>query len=84
MQGPREVQKRELVFLQFRLNQSSEDFSAIDYLLFSSFQEFLQRCPQTPLDPKDLTLAMCIPGLGAGAGAGNQGRQEAAGLTEGP
>ncbi|KAB0343303.1 hypothetical protein FD754_020229 [Muntiacus muntjak] len=42
VQGPREVQKRELVFLQFRLNQSSEDFSAIDYLLFSSFQEFLQ------------------------------------------
>ncbi|XP_062970285.1 proton-activated chloride channel isoform X2 [Cynocephalus volans] len=42
VQGPREVKKRELVFLQFRLNQSSEDFSAIDYLLFSSFQEFLQ------------------------------------------
>ncbi|XP_040302336.1 proton-activated chloride channel isoform X5 [Panthera pardus] len=43
VQGPREVKKRELVFLQFRLNESSEDFSAIDYLLFSSFQEFLQR-----------------------------------------
>ncbi|XP_058395796.1 proton-activated chloride channel isoform X3 [Diceros bicornis minor] len=43
VQGPREVKKRELVFLQFRLNKSSEDFSAIDYLLFSSFQEFLQR-----------------------------------------
>uniref|UniRef100_A0A2K5QIA9 Proton-activated chloride channel n=2 Tax=Cebidae TaxID=9498 RepID=A0A2K5QIA9_CEBIM len=42
VQGPREVKKRELVFLQFRLNKSSEDFSAIDYLLFSSFQEFLQ------------------------------------------
>nr|XP_004671338.2 proton-activated chloride channel isoform X2 [Jaculus jaculus] len=42
VQGPQEVKKRELVFLQFRLNQSSEDFSAIDYLLFSSFQEFLQ------------------------------------------
>ncbi|XP_036199085.1 proton-activated chloride channel isoform X3 [Myotis myotis] len=41
VRGPREVKKRELVFLQFRLNQSSEDFSAIDYLLFSSFQEFL-------------------------------------------
>lgn len=45
VQGPREVKKRELVFLQFRLNQSSEDFSAIDYLLFSSFQEFLHRWP---------------------------------------
>lgn len=43
VQGPQEVKKRELVFLQFRLNQSSEDFSAIDYLLFSSFQEFMQR-----------------------------------------
>ncbi|XP_033617939.1 proton-activated chloride channel [Fukomys damarensis] len=42
VQGPQEVKKRELVFLQFRLNGSSEDFSAIDYLLFSSFQEFLQ------------------------------------------
>ncbi|XP_066117507.1 proton-activated chloride channel isoform X3 [Saccopteryx bilineata] len=41
VRGPREVKKRELVFLQFRLNESSEDFSAIDYLLFSSFQEFL-------------------------------------------
>ncbi|KAM9613423.1 proton-activated chloride channel isoform 3-T3 [Trichechus inunguis] len=42
VRGPQEVKKRELVFLQFRLNQSSEDFSAIDYLLFSSYQEFLQ------------------------------------------
>ncbi|XP_016074701.1 PREDICTED: transmembrane protein 206 [Miniopterus natalensis] len=41
VQGPREVKKRELVFLQFRLNESSADFSAIDYLLFSSFREFL-------------------------------------------
>ncbi|XP_031194872.1 proton-activated chloride channel [Mastomys coucha] len=42
VQGPQEVKKRELVFLQFRLNQSDEDFSAIDYLLFSSFREFMQ------------------------------------------
>ncbi|XP_036609282.1 LOW QUALITY PROTEIN: proton-activated chloride channel [Trichosurus vulpecula] len=42
VQGPREVKKRELVFLQFRLNETNEDFSAIDYLLFSSFQEFVQ------------------------------------------
>ncbi|KAM9211983.1 proton-activated chloride channel isoform 2-T2 [Dugong dugon] len=42
VRGPQEVKKRELVFLQFRLNQSSEDFSAIDYLLFSSYREFLQ------------------------------------------
>ncbi|XP_036058848.1 proton-activated chloride channel isoform X2 [Onychomys torridus] len=43
VQGPQEVKKRELVFLQFSLNQSTEDFSAIDYLLFSSFHEFMQR-----------------------------------------
>lgn len=43
VQGPQDVKKRELVFLQFRLNQSSEDFSAIDYLLFSSFRDFMQR-----------------------------------------
>ncbi|KAG8504437.1 Proton-activated chloride channel [Galemys pyrenaicus] len=49
VRGPREVKKRELVFLQFRLNQSSEDFSAIDYLLFSSFQELLHRCAGTSL-----------------------------------
>ncbi|XP_055000368.1 proton-activated chloride channel isoform X1 [Sorex araneus] len=42
VRGPREVKKRELVFLQLRLNGSSEDFSAISYLLFSSFQDFLQ------------------------------------------
>lgn len=38
------MRKRELVFLQLRLNGSSEDFSAISYLLFSSFQDFLRRC----------------------------------------
>ncbi|MEJ1270570.1 transmembrane protein 206 [Cricetulus griseus] len=42
VQGPQDVRKRELVFLQFRLSQSNEDFSAIDYLLFSSFQEFMR------------------------------------------
>ncbi|XP_019371976.1 PREDICTED: transmembrane protein 206 isoform X1 [Gavialis gangeticus] len=41
VQGPRDVRKRELVFLQFHLNETDQDFSAIDYLLFSSFQEFL-------------------------------------------
>ncbi|XP_077194839.1 proton-activated chloride channel isoform X2 [Paroedura picta] len=41
VQGPQEVKKRELVFMQFHLNETDQDFSAIDYLLFSSFQEFL-------------------------------------------
>ncbi|XP_018409562.1 PREDICTED: transmembrane protein 206 [Nanorana parkeri] len=41
VKGPRQVRKRELVFLQFHLNETEQDFSAIDYLLFSSFQNFL-------------------------------------------
>ncbi|XP_015283114.1 PREDICTED: transmembrane protein 206 isoform X2 [Gekko japonicus] len=41
VQGPQEVKKRELVFMQFHLNETDQDFNAIDYLLFSSFQEFL-------------------------------------------
>lgn len=57
VQGPREVKKRELVFLQFRLNKSSEDFSAIDYLLFSSFQEFMQRWPESS---RQACIALCI------------------------
>nr|XP_025733534.1 transmembrane protein 206 isoform X3 [Callorhinus ursinus] len=71
VQGPREVKKRELVFLQFRLNESSEDFSAIDYLLFSSFQEFLHRawslgrgvfrpvCSPPPRTPSTLPAQSC-------------------------
>ncbi|XP_064302266.1 proton-activated chloride channel isoform X6 [Phalacrocorax carbo] len=43
VQGPRDVKKKELVFLQFHLNGTDQDFSAIDYLLFSSFQEFINR-----------------------------------------
>lgn len=35
------MKKKELVFLQFHLNETDQDFSAIDYLLFSSFQEFI-------------------------------------------
>ncbi|XP_063297516.1 proton-activated chloride channel [Pelobates fuscus] len=42
VQGPRDVRKRELVFLQFHLNETKQDFSAIDYLLFSSYQNFLK------------------------------------------
>ncbi|XP_062827946.1 proton-activated chloride channel [Anolis carolinensis] len=41
VEGPRDVKKRELVFMQFHLNETDQDFSAIDYLLFNSFQEFL-------------------------------------------
>ncbi|XP_075451796.1 proton-activated chloride channel isoform X2 [Ascaphus truei] len=41
VKGPRDVRRRELVFLQFHLNETKQDFSAIDYLLFSSYQHFL-------------------------------------------
>ncbi|XP_030413417.1 proton-activated chloride channel isoform X4 [Gopherus evgoodei] len=47
VQGPRDVKKRELVFLQFHLNETNQDFSAINYLLFSSFQEFLNSPDKT-------------------------------------
>ncbi|KAM4772580.1 proton-activated chloride channel [Rhinophrynus dorsalis] len=40
VEGPRDVRKRELVFLQFHLNETKQDFSAIDYLLFSSYKAF--------------------------------------------
>ncbi|XP_043551801.1 proton-activated chloride channel isoform X1 [Chiloscyllium plagiosum] len=54
--GPQDVRKKELVFLQFHLNETKEDFSAIDYLLFSSFKElqessdkaqFMQDCERS-------------------------------------
>ncbi|XP_075194106.1 proton-activated chloride channel isoform X2 [Anomaloglossus baeobatrachus] len=41
VKGPCEVRKRELVFLQFHLNETEQDFSAIDYLLFASYKNFL-------------------------------------------
>ncbi|CAN2387416.1 Transmembrane protein 206 [Pristimantis euphronides] len=41
VKGPCEVRKRELVFLQFHLNETEQDFSAIDYLLFSSYKNFV-------------------------------------------
>lgn len=71
VQGPREVKKRELVFLQFRLNESSEDFSAIDYLLFSSFQEFLQRWrfQSVPGLPHTVSCPLAHPGPGWASGA---------------
>ncbi|KAM5165480.1 proton-activated chloride channel [Mantella aurantiaca] len=47
VKGPRVVRKRELVFLQFHLNETEQDFSAIDYLLFSSFHNFLTSTNQT-------------------------------------
>uniref|UniRef100_A0A8C5MLQ8 Proton-activated chloride channel n=1 Tax=Leptobrachium leishanense TaxID=445787 RepID=A0A8C5MLQ8_9ANUR len=47
VEGPRDVRKRELVYLQFHLNETKQDFSAIDYLLFSSYQNFLKSSNKT-------------------------------------
>uniref|UniRef100_W5NHU5 Proton-activated chloride channel n=2 Tax=Lepisosteus oculatus TaxID=7918 RepID=W5NHU5_LEPOC len=40
VQGPTDVRKKELIFLQFSQNETEQDFSAISYLLFYSFKEF--------------------------------------------
>ncbi|XP_042189515.1 proton-activated chloride channel [Callorhinchus milii] len=59
VRGPRDVRKREVVFLQFRLNETEQDFSAIDYLLFSSFEEF-QESPDKVLFMKNCELSYSI------------------------
>ncbi|XP_035412374.1 proton-activated chloride channel isoform X5 [Cygnus atratus] len=63
VQGPRDVKKKELVFLQFHLNETDQDFSAIDYLLFSSFQEFINRSGINPVLNflESPTLIPCCP-----------------------
>lgn len=43
VKGPTDVRKRELIFLQFHQNETEQDFSAIGYLLFFSYQEFSDR-----------------------------------------
>lgn len=68
VRGPQEVKKRELVFLQLSLNGSSEDFSAIRYLLFSSFRDFMQRCgdlgtPGGGHQSEDVQSATHLPSL---------------------
>uniref|UniRef100_UPI00358ECB1E proton-activated chloride channel n=1 Tax=Myxine glutinosa TaxID=7769 RepID=UPI00358ECB1E len=40
IRGPEAVLQQELLFLHFRLNQSQQDFSGINYLLFSGFDDF--------------------------------------------
>ncbi|KAJ8392976.1 hypothetical protein AAFF_G00068800 [Aldrovandia affinis] len=41
VQGPTDVRKRELVFLQFSQNETEADFSAISYMLFSRFSDLM-------------------------------------------
>ncbi|XP_031436513.1 proton-activated chloride channel isoform X2 [Clupea harengus] len=39
VQGPTDVQDRELIFLQFSQNETEEDFSAISYMLFAKYKD---------------------------------------------
>ncbi|XP_032818652.2 proton-activated chloride channel [Petromyzon marinus] len=47
VRGPERVQEKEQIFLHFRLNGSTQQFSAIDYLLFSSYVS-LERSTNRP------------------------------------
>lgn len=53
VRGPTDVRNKELVFLQFSHNETEEDFSAINYMLFAKFSdladssnrsEFMRNC----------------------------------------
>ncbi|XP_056281993.1 proton-activated chloride channel [Pseudoliparis swirei] len=41
VRGPTEVRRKELIFMQFSLNETEEDFSAITYMLFSNFGDLI-------------------------------------------
>lgn len=43
VQGPTDVQDRELIFLQFSQNETEEDFSAISYMLFAKYKDMSRR-----------------------------------------
>ncbi|XP_046874323.1 proton-activated chloride channel [Hypomesus transpacificus] len=56
VRGPSDVRNRELIFLQFSLNETEEDFSAISYMLFATYvdlsrsvdkSEFMEDCERT-------------------------------------
>ncbi|XP_029316387.1 proton-activated chloride channel isoform X2 [Cottoperca gobio] len=42
VRGPSDVRKKELIFMQFSLNETEEDFSAITYMLFSKFSDLTE------------------------------------------
>ncbi|XP_048047692.1 proton-activated chloride channel [Megalobrama amblycephala] len=42
VRGPTDVRNRELIFLQFSRNETEEDFSAISYMIFASFNDMLK------------------------------------------
>ncbi|XP_024124781.1 proton-activated chloride channel [Oryzias melastigma] len=39
VRGPSDVRNKELIFMQFSLNETQEDFSAITYMLFARFSD---------------------------------------------
>ncbi|KAF3845419.1 hypothetical protein F7725_008582, partial [Dissostichus mawsoni] len=43
VRGPSDVRNKELIFMQFSLNETEEDFSAINYMLFSKFSDLTER-----------------------------------------
>uniref|UniRef100_A0A8C7ZIF1 Proton-activated chloride channel n=1 Tax=Oryzias sinensis TaxID=183150 RepID=A0A8C7ZIF1_9TELE len=43
VRGPSDVRNKELIFMQFSLNDTQEDFSAITYMLFAKFSDLTAR-----------------------------------------
>lgn len=43
VRGPSDVRNKELIFMQFSLNETQEDFSAITYMLFARFSDLNAR-----------------------------------------
>ncbi|XP_078134016.1 proton-activated chloride channel [Sander vitreus] len=42
VRGPSDVRNKELIFMQFSLNETEEDFSAISYMLFANFSDLTE------------------------------------------
>lgn len=43
IRGPSDVRSKEVVFMQFSSNETGEDFSAIGYMIFADFSDFMVR-----------------------------------------
>lgn len=43
VRGPSDVRNKELIFMQFSRNETEEDFSAINYMLFAKFSDLTDR-----------------------------------------
>lgn len=43
VRGPSNVRNKELIFMQFSRNETEEDFSAINYMLFAKFSDLTDR-----------------------------------------